>query len=250
MDSSGVLSDDDYDVISNPGQRSLESSVEDFEHDSFSAVRELPASEEAKDTFETTRWTASDIQAYFRKQLEPRYSNSNQGRPVSFSNKIVRVYVDGSFDTFDVAHVLQLRQAKLAFPHVQLVVGVFSDHLLETNGCNFAWPEVERLEVARHCRWVDEVTKDAPWELTLQFLRDKRIDFVAIDEGTSVDPNCDKARVKGYDELMMHGKVIKTRRTQRKITVAIPSRRATPTMAETPVAPDLATHADAYGIGY
>lgn len=90
MDSSHALSDDDFDVISNPGRGSLDSS---FEHGSFSAVRELPASEEAKDRFETTRWTASDIQAYIQKGL-------NLTSPPS--KNLVRIYVDGSFDMFDI----------------------------------------------------------------------------------------------------------------------------------------------------
>lgn len=70
------------------------------------------------------------------------------------------------------------------------------------------WPEVERTELVRHCRWVDEVVRDVPWELTLPFLENKQIDFVLIDEGTSVDPTCDKARVRGYDDLKTHGKYI------------------------------------------
>lgn len=102
-------------------------------------------------------------------------------------------------------HALQLRQAKLAFSFVHLIVGVFSDEVLLQNGCTFIWPEIERLELVRHCRWVNEVTKDAPWELTLQFIQEKGIDFVAVDEGSSVDPNYDKVRVRGYDELKKHG---------------------------------------------
>jgi len=88
-----ALSDDDYDVISNPGRGSLESSFDEFIHGSFSAVREPPAAEEAKDRFETTRWTASDIQAYIHKGL-----NLTSPAP----KKLVRIYVDGSFDMFDV----------------------------------------------------------------------------------------------------------------------------------------------------
>jgi len=98
-----------------------------------------------------------------------------------------------------------LRQAKLAFPSVHLIVGVFSDDASLRYGAKTVWPEVERIELVRHCRWVDEVIKDVPWELTLNFLREKNIDFVAINEGTSVDPMCDKTRVRGYDELKKHG---------------------------------------------
>ena len=101
--------------------------------------------------------------------------------------------------------MLQLRQAKLAFSFVHLIVGVFSDEVLLQNGYTFNWPEIERLELVRHCRWVNEVTKDAPWELTLQFIQGKGIDYVAVDEGSSVDPNYDRTRVRGYDELKRHG---------------------------------------------
>jgi choline-phosphate cytidylyltransferase len=95
MDSSNALSDDDYDVVSNPGRGSLDSSFDEY-HDAlgpWTAVRELPAFEEAKDRFETTRWTASDIQAYLHKGL-------NLTTPAP--KKLVRIYVDGPFDTFDV----------------------------------------------------------------------------------------------------------------------------------------------------
>ena len=215
MDSSNALSDDDYDVISNPGQGSLDSSFDEYTLGPWSAVRELPAFEEAKDRFETTRWTASDIQAYIHKGL-----NLTGLSPT----KLVRIYVDGSFDTFDVGwatnrlcydkllswtfyprHALQLRQAKLAFSFVHLIVGVFSDEVLLQNGYTFNRPEIERLELVRHCRWVNEVTKDPPWELTLQFIQERHIDYVAVDEGSSVDPNYNRARVRGYDELKRHG---------------------------------------------
>lgn len=91
---------------------------------------------------------------------------------------------------------------------MHLIVGVFSDEVLLQNGRAFNRPEIERLELVRHCRWVNEVTKDAPWELTLQFIREKGIDYVAVDEGSSVDPNYNKARVRGYDELKRHGNTV------------------------------------------
>ena len=93
MDSSNALSDDDYDVISNPGRASLDSSYDEYTLGTWAAARELPAFEEAKDRFETTRWTASDIQAYIYKGL-------NLTAPAP--KKLMRIYVDGSFDMFDV----------------------------------------------------------------------------------------------------------------------------------------------------
>ena len=45
----------------------------------------------------------------------------------------------------------------------------------------------------------DEVVPEAPWRLDEVFLRARRIDYVAIDEGASVNPAFEKERVKGYD---------------------------------------------------
>lgn len=95
--------------------------------------------------------------------------------------------------------MLQLRQAKLSFPSVHLVVGVFSDELCEQHNTPSQIAHEDRCEVLRHCRWVDEVVPDAPWTLHEKFLRARQIDYVAIDEGTSIDPDCDRDRLKGYD---------------------------------------------------
>ncbi|KDR80538.1 hypothetical protein GALMADRAFT_240841 [Galerina marginata CBS 339.88] len=241
MDPSSVLSDDDYDVISNPGNKSLESSLEDFVR---FEVRELPAADDAFDRFETTRWSAQEIQLYVQKGLNLTPPDANSTQPVTFEHKRVRVYVDGIFDAFGVGHALQLRQAKLAFPYVHLIVGVFSDDTLQQSDHVSSRPGVERAELVRHCRWTDEVLQDAPWEVTLQFLKDKAIDFVAIDEGTSIDPSCDKARVMAYDELRKHGKIVKTRRTlglvsQQDRPQVSPSQRATPTLTGAGEAPDI-----------
>jgi choline-phosphate cytidylyltransferase len=42
--------------------------------------------------------------------------------------------------------------------------------------------EDERYDAIRHCRYVDEVVKDAPWSLDDDFLAKHKIDFVAHDE--------------------------------------------------------------------
>ncbi len=52
---------------------------------------------------------------------------------------------------------------------------------------------------------MDEVIGDAPWRVDEQLLSKRRIDYVAIDEGITVDPKYDTVRVKGYDEVKKLG---------------------------------------------
>ena len=79
------------------------------------------------------------------------------------------------------------------------MVGVCADNICEQHDSPSATPHLERCELVRHCRWVDEVVPEAPWKLDEAFLRARRIDYVAYEEGTSVDPAFDKERLKGYD---------------------------------------------------
>lgn len=82
---------------------------------------------------------------------------------------------------------------------------MFSDADCELHNIPTTTPFVERAELLRHSRWVDDVLADARYQVTLEFCKQHRIDFVAVLEGTSVDPSCDKERLKGYDDLKAHG---------------------------------------------
>jgi choline-phosphate cytidylyltransferase len=79
-------------------------------------------------------------------------------------------------------HALQLRQAKLSFPSVHLLVGICSDELCQENKARTVLSHFERLESARQCRWVDQVVPEAPWILDTAFLEKYQIDYVAHDE--------------------------------------------------------------------
>ena len=107
-----------------------------------------------------------------------------------------------------------LRQAKLAFHRVHLVVGPLSDTQLLAHAPDIPIvaqrsiliPHVERCEAIRHVRWVDSIVVDAPYVLSDSFLTRHHIDYVAIPEGTSVDPRIGKDRLSGYDLIRSLGK--------------------------------------------
>ena len=75
-------------------------------------------------------------------------------------------------------------QAKNVFPKsdVYLIVGVCSDELTQPNKGNTVMDKNERYDALTHCRYVDEVVRNAPWVLDDEFLTKHKIDFVAHDD--------------------------------------------------------------------
>ncbi|XP_060729701.1 choline-phosphate cytidylyltransferase A isoform X1 [Tachysurus vachellii] len=112
---------------------------------------------------------------YKRVSMEEAQKGTPTDRPV-------RVYADGIFDMFHSGHARALMQAKGLFPNTHLIVGVCSDDLTHKLKGFTVMNEEERYDAVSHCRYVDEVVRNAPWTLTPDFLIKHRIDFVAHDD--------------------------------------------------------------------
>jgi len=108
MDSSSVLSDEDYDVVSNPGQRSLESSIADFGHIAPLALREIPPAEAARQALSTASLSSTDIQTWVRGVIDS--ANGRNGGSYPPDHRTVRVYLDGVFDVLTAGYVLDIQR--------------------------------------------------------------------------------------------------------------------------------------------
>ncbi|KAJ9057542.1 choline-phosphate cytidylyltransferase, variant 2 [Entomophthora muscae] len=69
--------------------------------------------------------------------------------------------------------------------------------------------DVERYEAVRHCKWVDEVVRDAPWTTDPAFLEKHCIDYVAHDDIPYASVNSDDV----YAEVKRSGRFLPTMRT-------------------------------------
>ncbi|GEM12533.1 transcription initiation factor TFIIE subunit beta [Rhodotorula toruloides] len=125
------------------------------------------------------------------------------------TDRPVRIYADGVYDLLHYGHMLQLRQCKLAFPSVHLLVGVCSSTLVEQHKAKPVLSSQERYESMRHIRWVDEVVEDAPWQVDHEFIDKWKIDYVAHDE----EPYASAGKDDVYAYAKSIGAFLPTKRT-------------------------------------
>ncbi|EPQ32088.1 uncharacterized protein PFL1_00286 [Pseudozyma flocculosa PF-1] len=155
------------------------------------------------------RWVHDAI---FNPDPKRDYSINKPPRRIGKDGKErpIRIYADGVYDLFHYAHALQLRQAKLSFPNVHLIVGVVSSYSCSSHKNKPIFSSAERYECVRNCRWVDEVLEDAPWVIDQNLIDAMEIDYVAHDEL----PYEGKGIEDVYGFVKKQGRFLPTRRTE------------------------------------
>lgn len=136
------------------------------------------------------------------------------------SQKPTRIYCDGIFDLFHYGHTRLFSQVKSMFPNVFLIVGVCNDELTLKYKGNTVMNEKERYESIRQCKYVDEVIENAPWEVSLEFLEEHQIDYVAHDDAPYVCEGCEDV----YGFLKKIGRFIPTKRAAKISTTLLITR--------------------------
>lgn len=155
----------------------------------------------------------------------PTYPSDPRYEDITFAEKLVeipknrpvRIYCDGIFDMFHYGHARLFSQVKAMFPNVYLIVGVSNDEITHSLKGITVMNENERYESVRQCKFVDEVIENAPWTITMEYLKANKIDFVAHDEAPyPTATSCDV-----YEFVKKLGMFLPTKRSRQISTTGI-----------------------------
>ena len=102
-----------------------------------------------------------------------------------------------------------LRQARDFFPYTYVIAGVSGDEETIRLKGKLVMSEEERAKSVLSCRYVDEVIMPCPWILSLDFLKEHDIDFVAHD----AVPYGSAGEDDIYHEIKKAGRFLETQRT-------------------------------------
>ena len=155
-------------------------------------------------------------------EAELRHQSSSKHNPIP-KGRPVRLYADGIFDLFHFGHARALEQCKrflLPDSEVYLIVGCCNDRDTNKHKGLTVMTEDERYESLRHCKWVDEVVKDAPWTINDEFLKKHKIDFVCHDP----IPYTGEGTGDVYAEIKAKGMFLETQRTEGVSTTGLITR--------------------------
>ena len=113
-----------------------------------------------------------------------------------------RVYIDGVFDLFHIGHLESLKKAKNVLENVELIVGVVSDKDCESYKRKPIINEDERIEIIKSLKIVDEVIFPCPLVVTMEFIKENKIDLVV--HGFSSDTDREKQK-EFFKEIQENG---------------------------------------------
>jgi len=90
----------------------------------------------------------------------------------------MNIYIDGIFDLFHAGHIQTLNYIKNKFSDCFLIVGVINDKDANDYKRKPIISEESRYIMLENCKHVDKVIKNAPLNVTLDFVEKNQIDLV------------------------------------------------------------------------
>lgn len=88
------------------------------------------------------------------------------------------IYIDGIFDLFHRGHLESFRQVKSLYPDCFLIVGVVSDKDATGYKREPIIPEEDRYEIIKSIKYVDNIIKNCPLVIDIDFIKKNKIDLI------------------------------------------------------------------------